>query len=408
VKGYARTSRFRRLCVPVLTLGAFVLLGSCADAPRAPVVVPARPISSVAPLDVEPSSSPDGGAARAVGPRVVGSFSGVCMVAKGRVFCSEPTSPRKPLGGSPSLGFDHVVDVTFGRDFACALDTSGKVSCNGGNTFGQLGAGLSAERQEPVVQIPRLEHVKALRAGPFTVCAILENGKLSCWGKNQSGESGSDTQYLEAARELVEPAIVPGLEGVEEVASAWDTTCAVTRAHETHCFGRARTAEHERLAGRENEVPHKLPSLSGISSLVANEAAFCAIKDRHVVCWGDLGSLTRDSEPGTSTVHLKIPSARRVCLGTHHGCVLDESGDVHCFGSPGDGKLGRAISTDEYQPHRPTRVEGLPRMADLACSGSSTCATTEAGEVFCWGRFSYGGGEDDVASAPVKMRIFGE
>lgn len=394
--------------VSSVLLAGMTAFTACAEPARPSVVVPARAVPSVRPLEIEPAATTDGGTNKAEGPRVVGSFTGPCVLAKGRVFCPEKPSPRKPFVASPSLGFDRVVDVTFGNDFACALDTSGKVSCSGGNTFGQLGAGLSAERHAPVVQVPRLDHVKALRAGPFTVCAILENGKLSCWGKNEAGESGSDTQYLQDARDLVEPQLVPGLEGVEEVASAWDTTCAVTRAHETHCFGRARTSEHERLAGQENEVPHKLPGLAGLSSLVANERAFCAIQNHLVVCWGDLGMLTREPDLGTRTVHLKVPNARRVCLGAYHGCILDTSGDVHCFGSAGDGKLGHASSSNAHQPLRPTRVEGLPRVADLACSGSATCATSEAGEVFCWGRFGYGGGEDDVASTPAKMRIFAE
>lgn len=390
--------------VLVATVAAFA---ACAEPARPTVVVPARTVPSVKPLEIEPAATKDGGT-KAEGPRVIGSFVGPCVLTKGRVFCPEKPSPRKPLVASPSLGFDRVVDVTFGRDFACALDTSGQVSCSGGNTFGQLGAGLAAERHEPVVRVPHLDHVKALRAGPFTVCAIMENGKLSCWGKNEAGESGSDTQYLQAARDLVEPHLVPGLEGVDEVASAWDTTCAVTRAHETYCFGRAKTSEHERLAGPANEVPHKIPELAGVSSIVANESAFCGVKEGRAICWGDITMLSRDADVGTRKVTFKVAGARRVSLGANHGCILDESGAVHCFGNASDGKLGQVAARNDYEPHKPTRIEGLPHIADVSCAGASTCATSDAGEVYCWGRFGYGGGDDDVAATPAKMRIFGD
>lgn len=389
----------------LLAIATFV---ACAEPSRPAVIVPARTVPSVRPLEIEPVSTTDAGASPTDGPRVVGSFMGPCVIAKSRVYCPEKPGPRKPLASSPPLGFDHVSDVTFGRDFACALDTAGKVFCSGGNTFGQLGAKLADERHEAAVEVPNRERVKALRAGPFTVCAISESGKLSCWGKNQAGESGSDTQYLEAARDLVEPTIVPGLEGVVEVASAWDTTCAVTRTRETYCFGRAKTAEHERLAGRENEVPYKLPELAGLSSLVANESALCGIVEGRAICWGDLMMLSRDGDVGTRTVTFKVADARRVSLGSNHGCILDEGGAVWCFGNASDGKLGRKASPNDYEPHKPTRIDGLPRIVDVSCAGSSTCATSAAGDIFCWGRFGYAGGDDDVADTPVKMRVFGD
>lgn len=400
-------SAFLSACVSSVLLAAVAAFTACAAPGRPTVVVPARAVPGAKPLEIEPTTKTDGGT-KAEAPRVIGSFAGPCVLTKGRVFCPEKPSPRKALVDAPSLGYERVVDVTFGRDFSCALDAAGKVSCSGGNTFGQLGAGLAVDRHEAVVQVPGLDHVVALRAGPFTVCAISENGKLSCWGKNQAGESGSDTQYLEAARDLVAPSLVAGVEGVEEVASAWDTTCAVTRTHATYCFGRAKTSEHERLAGRENEAPHELPELAGLSSIVANESAFCGVKGGRAICWGDLAMLSRDADVGTRTVVFKVAGARRVSLGANHGCILDESGAVHCFGNASDGKLGKNAPPHDYEPHAPTRIEGLPHITDLSCAGSSTCATSDAGDVYCWGRFGYRGGPDDVATTPVKMRIFGE
>lgn len=333
-----------------------------------------------------------------------------CALIDGMVHCRPSISTEAPLAREPALlggAADRPVrSIAFGRDFACAVMDGGETRCFGGNDRGQLGAGLR-EAQHPVpVRVPGARGATAVYAGAFTACAILADARVACWGKNDAGESGSSTNYLSAARELVAPEIVRDLTDVTSVAMAWDTTCAVTRSHEVYCWGRSRTEEQTAHGGESNELPTRIDSMSGTTSLVANESIFCGIKDGEVTCFGDTGMLIPDTAGAfgrrTTVAKAGIPNARTISLGANHGCALTTDGSVYCFGLDADGALG-VPSKGGYTAVPPVKVADLPRVVDIACGPSVSCAITDSDEAYCWGRFTWT--TNDVHDRPVKVRV---
>jgi len=367
----------------------------CGGAPTAPVVV-SVPRTTVKPLDVEPPAQ-----IRVVeSPFELTMSYGPCATIGGKLYCPDQLSPTRSFASSiPTPNLDGVASAAFGRDFWCAALRDGHVKCGGGNRFGQLGAGLADEAHEAVL-LPTLEGAKRVVSGPFTSCAILAKGSVACWGKNQFGESGSSTTYLAAARELVEPEVVPGLTDVEEVAIGWDSACATTTKGDVHCWGRAKLDEHEKLRGPQHESPATIKSLRGATSLTANESSFCAIRGEKVVCWGDLMMLGDHDGPRRSLRVFEMPSARRVSLGANHGCAVTAAGEVYCFGSNYGGALGTKAGPEDYMPHAPEKVPGIPPALDVKCGSGISCAVTAGHEVHCWGRIGQA-----PPSPPTRMRI---
>jgi len=91
-----------------------------------------------------------------------------------------------------------AIAVAAGMNHTCALLLSGAVKCWGKNDRGQLGLGDTANRgDEPGEMGDALPEVKlgdmraiAIAAGTAFTCALLEDGRVKCWGSNDRGQLG--------------------------------------------------------------------------------------------------------------------------------------------------------------------------------------------------------------------------
>ena len=87
-----------------------------------------------------------------------------------------------------SLGVGRTaIDITAGGDHTCAVLDDGTVSCWGANAYGQLGDGTNTLRSSPTQTLPLGRPAVAVEASMFSTCALLDNGSVSCWGRNHQG-----------------------------------------------------------------------------------------------------------------------------------------------------------------------------------------------------------------------------
>jgi E3 ubiquitin-protein ligase HERC3 len=101
--------------------------------------------------------------------------------------------------------------IAIGTAHACALFDDGTVTCWGDARAGQLGFlpptndcaedDFDIEHESiqmcvakpPTHSLPLGEKVADLKAGADFNCALLESGKVKCWGANDSGQLGTGT-----------------------------------------------------------------------------------------------------------------------------------------------------------------------------------------------------------------------
>ena len=88
-------------------------------------------------------------------------------------------------------------EVALGDFHTCALLDNGDVKCWGANTYGQLGQGDTSNRGllpgqlgDALLPVPLGQAAIAITAGRNHSCALLEDGSVKCWGRNDVGQLG--------------------------------------------------------------------------------------------------------------------------------------------------------------------------------------------------------------------------
>jgi alpha-tubulin suppressor-like RCC1 family protein len=91
-----------------------------------------------------------------------------------------------------------VEQVALGDFHTCALLETGKVRCFGYGRYGQLGRGDSVNVAEkpgelaatPDVDLGAARSAVAITSGGYHVCAVLDDDSIKCWGWNLYGQLG--------------------------------------------------------------------------------------------------------------------------------------------------------------------------------------------------------------------------
>lgn len=88
-----------------------------------------------------------------------------------------------------------VSQIVAGVQHTCVRRNTGASYCWGHNGFGALGDGTTEDRATatPIVDIQNLKWLYASASGGHT-CAVDENGRIYCWGLNDSGQLGDGTR----------------------------------------------------------------------------------------------------------------------------------------------------------------------------------------------------------------------
>ena len=134
--------------------------------------------------------------------QVAGSQHACARIADGTVRCwgrndfgqvGDGTTIQR-LTPVPVSGLTNVTDVTcmFGSTLAARAD--GSARSWGLNDFGSLGDGTTTNRLTPVTisGLTTVDHLAVAQRGS-TACAIIADGGMRCWGPNDQGQVGDNT-----------------------------------------------------------------------------------------------------------------------------------------------------------------------------------------------------------------------
>ncbi len=124
-----------------------------------------------------------------------------------------------------------VRGLSMGSNHMCALLEQGGVSCWGSNGYGQLGDGTETDSPTPKTLASLTSGVRALACGGSHTCALLEDGRLFCWGANFYGELGNG-----GSSDIGLPVQVQ-LPPVRQVVTGFNFTCALLETSAVRCWG---------------------------------------------------------------------------------------------------------------------------------------------------------------------------
>ena len=98
---------------------------------------------------------------------------------------------------TPLGGFELKPDVlSAGEDHTCAIRDDGRVLCWGEGDYGKLGIGNTNDKSSPQFTNSLGTGRKAIdiSAGGDHTCAVLDNGSVMCWGRDNYGQIGDGIQ----------------------------------------------------------------------------------------------------------------------------------------------------------------------------------------------------------------------
>ncbi len=336
------------------------------------------------------------------------------------------TTDRNTPTQTLSLGTGRTaVAISTGQYHTCAILDDGSVSCWGNNVEGQLGDGTATNRNTPT-QTSSLgigRTAVAISSGTYHICAILDDASVSCWGLNDAGQLGDGTTTKKSTPTQTS-SLGTGRTAVA-ISSEYYQTCAILDDGSVSCWGRNSDGQLGDGTTTERNTPTQTSSLGiGRTAVAISSGArhTCAILDDATVsCWGinDRGQLgdgtTTDRSTPTQTSSLGTNlTAVAISTGQYHTCAILDDGSVSCWGWSGGGRLGnRTGGSNIKSTPTPTLSLGANRTAVAISSGTDhTCAILDDGSVSCWGIISYvqhGNGVNvlNVKSTPTPTSSLG-
>jgi hypothetical protein len=205
--------------------------------------------------------------------------------------------------------------------------------------------------------------------GEATACALMSNGTVRCWGREDFGELGTGLVATQAAS----PVEVPGLAGIEEIALAFDydggAACARGKGN-VWCWG----ARNQVPLGDASGKPQRIADLAGATALAFGGGLGYALMPNGTVQWwgngaGDMNGLSDEAAGAPSSVK----GVRGAIAIDGSGCALLKDGSVTC--------------ADPEESSAARKVKGVSGASAIAGQGSRTCALLADATVTCWDRY---------------------
>jgi alpha-tubulin suppressor-like RCC1 family protein len=273
--------------------------------------------------------------------------------------------------------------------------------------------------------------VKMVSAGDYgNVCALTGSGTVYCWGDNTYGELGINS-LLDNVGNPVQVLGVGGsgfLSDIYSISNGSAMTCALSNAGNVYCWGYNDDGELGNDSTTQSGTPVEVTGvggsgyLSNIISISAGDGSTCALNTSgNVYCWGDnangeLGnnSVTSSSTPvevlgvGGSGVLSGITS---LGAGGSTDCAVSSAGNVYCWGMGSYGQIGVNTTTDHHTPVEVLGVGGsgvLSGITAVSVSDQNACALSSSGGAYCWGNNSNGEiGNNTITRSKVPVQVLG-
>lgn len=325
--------------------------------------------------------------------------------------------------GPVNLGRGRTASAVSAGDYhTCALLDDGTVRCWGFGADGRLGYGNQTNIDDPSsvgpVNLGAGHVARAISAGAAHTCAILEDGTVRCWGYGGNGRLGYNSANNVGDNET------PGSMGPIDlgfgrtavaISAGAFHTCAILDNGRVRCWGFGRDGQLGYVNTNNDVGDDESPASVGPVDLGTGRTATaisaggyhtCALLDnKSVRCWGYGGNgrlgyantktIGNNETPGSvGPVDLGFAhTATAISAGDAHTCAILDDQSVRCWGYGTEGRLGYASTNDIGDDETPGSAGpvdlGSGRTATaITAGGYHTCARLDDNSVRCWG---YGG-----------------
>lgn len=294
----------------------------------------------------------------------------------------DATLASLPVAAAPMSG---VRELLGGDGFSLALLEDGRVLSWGRNDRGQLGDGTTHSRGTPA-PVSGLERVRALAAGEGHALALLEDGRLLGWGANGSGQVGDGSTL-----DRLTPAEVEGLRDVVALAAGSAHSLAVTRDGRVHGWGSNSAGQLGDGSTGDRSRPAEVPGLADVRLIASGPSAahsLAATWKGDVLAWGR----NADGQLGFGMLEDQVRprlvrgprQPRSMTAGQGHTLLVDGDGQLWAMGRNEQGQLG-PLTDGGGAVRGPVRMESGAPAVQVAAGVSHSLVLAEDGGLLVWG-----------------------
>ena len=316
----------------------------------------------------------------------LGAFALVCLgLARVVAACaSEDDAP-----GAPSIA-DASPDVAVNLlDSSAASDATSSVDPDAPYDAGP-----------PLVVACAQEPCATALTALYAFCALLDNGRVACWGFNEFYDLGRGVEA--GLNNDINPQYVPGVENAVSMRGS----CAIDDGGVAKCWGRGNflqsvdggpPPQNSNLAASPVTVPLPPVRTIGTANQFENAGGCAGLVSGALVCWGyqtgntfgllDAGGTAYQNYTVTSPTPVTLPSGAGAPIEITVGgatFIRDDKGGTFSFGD--QHVIGRvsSLSLDPYPS--PLSVNEISALAN---DSYDVCAVSR-GRVYCWGTLPTG------------------
>lgn len=306
------------------------------------------------------------------------------------------TSPITSIVASTSTGADQF--------FAFALLQDGSVWSIGNNASGQLGDGTTTSRTS-WAKISTLTNVVQIAAHLRGGYALLSDGSVRAWGANDNGQLGDSTTTSRTS-----PVSVSSLtSNVTQITAGSNNGYALLSDGTIRAWGRNDYGQLGNGSTTNSNLPVSVSGISTATQICAGAFnGYARLNDGTVRAWGmnsygQLGNGTT-TQSTTPVIVQNITTATQVAGRQTGAHALLSDGTIRSwghtqYGQGGDGSTS-AISTT------PVVVQGITTASQISAGRYSGYAQLNDGTIIAWGlndRGQLGDGTTTDRTTPVTV-----
>jgi len=263
-----------------------------------------------------------------------------------------------------SYSANSFLDLDIGREHGCVVLSDRTVKCWGYARMGAIGDGNSVYYTDPGTLATGVNNVVDIALGQDHTCALIDNGTVQCWGRDNSGQLGDNTTNTNgvnnASDEGVDTAVnlSGSISNFIQIAAYSGSTCGLTDNGTIWCWGSNGNGQLGDGTTTDRDYPVQVSGIDNALDVYLGTAMACAAIDNrtNLKCWGNYylgdGSTTDSTTPVTVTETNGWGSDYTfddVAIGQSSACAYnEENNQVYCWGVNADGQLGLGNTLTPY------------------------------------------------------------